>query len=790
MTQGLVRSLISLLVLAPLGGAYCAIPHAFTVVDEIGLAHFGDPYTGKAEAVQFSPDDHYFAVNTERGRLDVNRPEGSLRIYRSEDALNFLKAAQGGESPPPVWVVDRATDIEGPIIGNWRWLADSSGIAFLERGPQGADRLVLADLKTKTVEPLSPAGQAVKAFDVRDARHYVYVVASDALVERAQAEGKAAAVVGTGRPLTELLFPVDLYPNMASWADRGELWAMIEGKRIQFKDPSSGQPVVLFDEGQRALALSPDGRSLITALALSELPAGWESQYPPPFAASPYRIRAGRQDLTAFMGATFLSQYVLIDLQTSRVQRLINAPTSGQGGWWGGGSPQWSKDGRALLLPATFYDQRSGYPVSRPCAALYLEPASGHRSCVEPLKAHLQRGYETGYHSVNDIRFEGGDATRPVVSFSNLDGSQGATEYRKLAEGEWTAGKRISGERPAGSHPQLEITVKQDLNDPPVLVAINKHSHASRALWDPNPQLKDIALGKASVYSWKDAKGRDWKGGLFKPADFKSGQRYPLVIQTHGFAEHQFRPSGIFPTAMAARALAAVGMLVLQLGEATCPVTTSEEGPCAAAGYQSALERLQADGLVDPERVGLIGFSRTCFYVMQTLTAGPLHVKAASITDGVMEDYLQYLTALDMAGNAIANEADAMIGERPFGEGLQTWLQRSPLFNMDKVTAPVLVVSEGRPSLLFMWAPYAALRYLSKPTELILLNTDEHVLTNPAMRLASQGGSVDWFRFWLQGYEDPDPAKSEQYQRWEKLCDMQVTQNPSQPSFCVRSKTH
>ena len=29
-------------------------------------------------------------------------------------------------------------------------------------------------------------------------------------------------------------------------------------------------------------------------------------------------------------------------------------------------------------------------------------------------------------------------------------------------------------------------------------------------------------------------------------------------------------------------------------------------------------------------------------------------------------------------------------------------------------------------------------------------------------------GMVDWFRFWLQESEDPDPAKAEQYERWRK----------------------
>jgi len=88
------------------------------------------------------------------------------------------------------------------------------------------------------------------------------------------------------------------------------------------------------------------------------------------------------------------------------------------------------------------------------------------------------------------------------------------------------------------------------------------------------------------------------------------------------------------------------------------------------------------------------------------------------------------------------------------------------------------VVTESPSNLMGMWEPYAAMRYLSKPVDLILLNNNEHVLSNPSARLASQGGSVDWFRFWLQDYSDSDPAKADQYQRWRELRRIQQVQDP------------
>jgi hypothetical protein len=72
-------------------------------------------------------------------------------------------------------------------------------------------------------------------------------------------------------------------------------------------------------------------------------------------------------------------------------------------------------------------------------------------------------------------------------------------------------------------------------------------------------------------------------------------------------------------------------------------------------------------------------------------TATSLRIKAASITDGIVGDYLQYILFND---NNSHGEANAMVGAPRFGEGLQLWLKRSPGFNLDKVTAPLLVVEK------------------------------------------------------------------------------------------------
>ena len=750
------------LVVAPCCGQ--GVKKLFTVSDEVELAHFGDPYTAAAEAVRFSPDGNYIAVYTERGRLELNRVEGVLRFYRAQDVQNFLEHSDETQPPSPKWSVSRFTDRNAPVIRGWRWLADSSGVAFLEHLVDGNQRLVLADLRKRAIEPLTSEMETVSAFDVRDRNHYVFTGTDTASREKAKAERQASAIVGTGHSLFQLLLPND--PVATSSSPSGYLWAAVGGKSFEVKH--DGAPLVPGGD----FALSPDGRSLVTTLSVPKIPSSWETLYPPPYANYPYRAKPG----------DVLHQYVRIDLQIGAVQALTDAPLSNDTGWPAEGNPAWSSDGQEILLPGTFIKSNDQEP-SRPCVAV-VDISSNTCTCVEMLKARTETGFEEGYHLIDGVRFAGGDKQRIMVSFHSHGNffSLETTEYRRTVDGTWKVAEQTKGVSEIGttqisglSEVQfngLEVAVKEGLNDPPRLVATKKQ--ISRVIWDPNPQLNSIELGEASIYKWKDKEGQERKGGLYKPSNYKLGHRYPLVIQTHGFMESLFLPSGIFTTAFAARALAAQGIIVLQVGTVgNCPDAAPDEGPCHTSGYETVVNQLVSDGLVDPDEIGIIGFSRSCFHVIEALTSGSLHFKAASITDGVMATYFQYMVTEGFRNDDLARTFDSMIGAKPFGEGLHQWLKRSPGFNLDKVTAPLLVVGEGPASLLFMWEPYAGLHYLRKPVDLIMLNTDEHVLTNPSVRMASQGGSVDWFRFWLQDYEDPDPEKVEQYKRWRELRKLQ-----------------
>jgi dipeptidyl aminopeptidase/acylaminoacyl peptidase len=747
----------------------------FTVADDIELSHFGDPYTAQAEPITYSPDGRYFVVTTQRGRRDLNRPESTLRLYRTKDVRRFLGDTENTSEPLPLWIVSKSSYRDGPIITHIRWLADASGIAFLVKNSLGNDQLFLLDLKARRDFALTRTDQQVTSFDVRDRNHYVYCIQSPAVRENSVLEGRATTIAAHGHNIYNLLFGIgDLHSTALAGYDLSELWAVIGDRRFKVKD-RSGQAVPIRSDGQQALALSPDGGSVVTALAVRNIPPEWEALYTPPWPSAPYRIKPGHQNAAALDGGARVSEYVRIQLSDGQTKTLTGAPIGSDAGWWAFLKAAWSSDGRSVVLPDTFIppDPQSQKSEGNPPCTAVVELETDSASCLERLRGQASDGAgKDQFRLIRSVDFLPGSDAHVAIRYLLPDGSIQSQYYSRGPSGSWAVDSRVAAERASSARP-IHVLVKQDLNAPPVLVGTDNRTKVSRIIWDPNPQLKQIALGEVSALRWKDNTGRDWIGGLYKPPDYVQGRRYPLVIQTHGFRQKSFDPSGVFPTAFAAQELAAAEMIVLQVED--CPIRlTVEEALCQVAGYEAAVKQLAGAGLVDPNRVGIIGFSRTCYYVMQALTQSKLHLRAASITDGMVLGYVQYIMSWDVANNDAAREAVAMIGAQPFGKGLENWLNRSPEFNMDKIETPLQIVARGRANLLTLWEPYAGLRYLNKPVDLLLLTqTGTHVLTNPEQEAASQTATVDWFRFWLSGEEDSSPRKRGQYARWRELRNLQ-----------------
>jgi dipeptidyl aminopeptidase/acylaminoacyl peptidase len=429
------------------------------------------------------------------------------------------------------------------------------------------------------------------------------------------------------------------------------------------------------------------------------------------------------------------------------------------------------------FLPADSESRSTTGANARPCAVASVDLPSLQTRCF----FYEQKEQQSADTHVLDVSFDKSDDEALVLL---KQGSKGEILQRyHLDDRQWSlvSSDTISGVRdrlrneelPSATQNQsVQVSIRQGYNSPPALWASDSRTGRALQLWDPNPQFARIRFGDASAYNWNDSTGREWKGVLVKPVGYVPGRRYPLVLQMYSFVEDEFVTDGLVPSAFAARHLASAGFVVLQIKKQ--PNTLSEADPRThLEGYRSAVEDLDKAGLIDRSRVGVVAFSWSCWYAINALIKEPKLFAAATISEGLDNSYMQYLLFAP-EGEDIERQMQQIRGTAPFGAGLERWVQEAPGFNLDRVETPVRIEAMGPLSVLQEWELYASLRLQHKPVDLIYFPEGTHIHQKPFERLESQQGDVDWFRFWLQGYEDPDPSKADQYKLWDHLRELQA----------------
>jgi hypothetical protein len=421
-------------------------------------------------------------------------------------------------------------------------------------------------------------------------------------------------------------------------------------------------------------------------------------------------------------------RFMLLDLNTRAVKPLLPGPVA-----WSTGGTAWSSDGSKIAVSGAFL----------PLDAVNSTERAARKKHSFVVEVDVATGT---FETITD--------KEEIVT--RWDKTPNRLYFVPTSE------ESLKSELP-------EVTLVQDLNTPPKLYVSDTAHSRNALLLDLNPQFVEFAFGKVEKVRWKATDGHEVEGGLYLPPDYKEGARYPLVIQTHGFSEKEFWINGPWNSAFAAQPLAAYGIVVLQVGHGTEPAEymkhhrSLEEAPREMAAYEGAIDYLESRGIVNRDRVGIIGFSRTQYHVEYMLTHSSYHFAAATLADGFQGGYLEYLL------DPYTEKDDVFVnGGPPFGTSFPSWLDHSPSFRLDRIHSPVRVECYGG-GVIICWEPFSVLTHLGRPVDLIYIPDGTHILVKPWERLTSQQGNVDWFRFWLKSEEDGDPQKRDQYERWRAM---------------------
>ncbi len=212
-------------------------------------------------------------------------------------------------------------------------------------------------------------------------------------------------------------------------------------------------------------------------------------------------------------------------------------------------------------------------------------------------------------------------------------------------------------------------------------------------LTELNPALQKKTVARAEVVRWTGALGEEVEGILYYPHEYEPGKKYPLVLMIHGgptgFDMDTWDENWGAPTNL----LNQRGAFVLKPnyhGSGNYGLKWAEsigEGKyydLEVPDIEKGVDALIARGLVDPDRLGTMGWSNGAILTV-ALTVNSTRYKAASAGAGDVE-WISDWGNVDF-GAAFDNY---YLGKAPI-EDPELYIRKSPLFKMKNVRTPTII---------------------------------------------------------------------------------------------------
>ncbi len=306
------------------------------------------------------------------------------------------------------------------------------------------------------------------------------------------------------------------------------------------------------------------------------------------------------------------------------------------------------------------------------------------------------------------------------------------------------------------------VCVTAEAGRPPRLERVDLESGRRHVLFDPNEALAtDMARVPVRLLRWEDKQGR-WVTGQFYPAQRSGAGPAPLFITYYSCPG--FVRGGVgdeWPLVSLAQAGISALCINRRPGYTMDAVARYGEG---LAAVESVIDLLSKEGEIDRARVGMGGLSLGGEVTMWTVTESNL-LAAASIANPVVSP--SYYLISRMKGEAFFNGLLKGWGLGSPDETPERWKVLSPAFKLDKIRAPILFQHSEQE---YMYAlDYEIPLIREHRADLYVFPNEPHQKFQPRHKLAVYERNLDWFRFWLQGYEDPAPSKKAQYVRWRAM---------------------
>ena len=274
-----------------------------------------------------------------------------------------------------------------------------------------------------------------------------------------------------------------------------------------------------------------------------------------------------------------------------------------------------------------------------------------------------------------------------------------------------------------------------------------------------NPELAQLALGELRPLKWRSFDGMEIWGLWLTPPGWKTGQRLPLIVYCHGgpiggvtygiFPQFAHTVGQVDPYPVEAMASAGYAIFFPMprggsgYGEAGHRAIIDAWGEGDYKDIMAGVDHLIAQGIADPERLGVMGASYGGFMTNWIVTqTGRFKAASAGASISDLTD-LYYLP----------DGGDLMVEyfRRPW-ENRESYAAHSPITHVEKVTTPLLIQHGDRdPRVPIASAQkfYRALKALGKTVEYDVYPGGGHVYYQPVQQRESMLRNLAWFKRWI-----------------------------------------
>jgi dipeptidyl aminopeptidase/acylaminoacyl peptidase len=388
----------------------------------------------------------------------------------------------------------------------------------------------------------------------------------------------------------------------------------------------------------------------------------------------------------------------------------------------------WTRDDRSVLV----YDRFDIWEIDpngvRP--AVTLTDSAGRRENLTLRVVNLDSDEEERYV----------DTTRPLFLSAFDEDTKEAGFYRARLDARRAPEKIVMAPVRFGAPSKARsadvfMATKSTFADFPNLYVGPNLASLNTKLSDANPWQKDYAWGTAELVEWLSDDGIPRQGILYKPDNFDPAKKYPMITYFYedlsdGLYSY-IAPNG--GTSVNITHYVSNGYLMFE------PDIHYEMGHPGASAMKSILPGVQsliARGFVDPKRLGLQGHSWGGYQIAYMITQTSLFAaaEAGAPVSNMTSAYggIRWESGINRAGQYETGQS--RIG-KSIWEGLPLYIENSPLFGLDRVKTPLLILHNDQDGAVPWYQGielYIGMRRLGKEAYLFNYNNELHGISGRA----------------------------------------------------------